>query len=191
MSEFTTNTISCDEVQIMMSHALDHELGDEQWQLLRAHIRACQECMETWQALRHLDTVLRAAPIATPPPGFAQRAAAHAFNAQRRRERLWLLLALTGGTFALGSFLLAMVLLSSGTWLGLLTMPDVFVESGRTLMEGAQLLGEGVLTFLVQLNHVMFDQFLWLTTSLSILACLAWLMLLRVVQRTSPVLVEA
>lgn len=175
----------------MMSHALDHELGDERWQLLHAHIRACQECAETWQALRHLDTLLRSAPMVTPPPGFAQRTASLAIAAHRRREWLWLLVALTGGMSALVGLLLATVVLASRTWLGLLTTPDVLVESGRTLLEGVQLLGQGVFVFLVQLNQVMFDQFLWVPVSMSILCCLAWLVVLRMVQRTAPVLVEA
>nr|WP_290665185.1 zf-HC2 domain-containing protein [Ardenticatena sp.] len=183
--------ITCEEVQKMMSHALDHELGDEQWQLLQAHIRACQECMETWQALRHLDTLLHAAPMATPPPGFAQHTASLAIAAHQRREWMWLLVALIGGIFALSGLLLATMMLASGTWLAFLTTPDVLVESGRTLLEGAQLLGQGFLVFFVQLNQVMFDQFLWLTVSMSLLCCLAWLVILRIVQRTAPVLVEA
>lgn len=74
--------------QFRMMDALDGELAENDRLELEAHLRACPECVQEWQALVAVDTLFRQAPMLRPAADFAQRTIARLPN---RRARVWAL----------------------------------------------------------------------------------------------------
>lgn len=84
----------CDPYIEWMSLALDGILGPAESRLLHGHIASCPSCANTWDAMHQVSSILRAAPMAEPQPGFVERFEARlAYQAERRRRTLvWMLL---------------------------------------------------------------------------------------------------
>jgi anti-sigma factor RsiW len=74
-----------EETYIMMMDALDGELATEQQAELDTHLRACPPCMQEWQAVLAVHTLLQQTPAIAPAADFAQRTIARLPN---RRARL-------------------------------------------------------------------------------------------------------
>lgn len=90
------NKQPCESYTEWMSLALDGMLGPTETHLLHAHVASCPSCAATWKAIRQVSSMLRAAPMAEPQPGFVARFEARlAYQAERRRRTLvWVVLAL-------------------------------------------------------------------------------------------------
>lgn len=58
---------------LLMMDALDGELVDEGQTELEAHLRACPDCLQEWQALTAVDRLFRQAPMLMPAADFTQR----------------------------------------------------------------------------------------------------------------------
>ena len=74
-----------EETYVMMMDALDGELAAEQQAELDTHLRACPPCMQEWQAVLAVHTLLQQTPAIAPAADFAQRTIARLPN---RRARL-------------------------------------------------------------------------------------------------------
>ena len=61
------------EYTLLMSLALDGEASAAEESRLRQHLAVCVQCAATWAQWRRWDEHLRAAPLLSPAPGFAQR----------------------------------------------------------------------------------------------------------------------
>jgi anti-sigma factor RsiW len=102
------NKQPCDSFIEWMSLALDGMLGPTETRLLHGHIASCPSCADTWEAMHHVSSLLRAAPIAEPQSDFVKRFEARlAYRAeQRRRTLVWMLL-------GIGAIVLALLALPS------------------------------------------------------------------------------
>jgi predicted anti-sigma-YlaC factor YlaD len=120
------NQQPCESYTEWMSLALDGMLGPTESRLLHGHIASCPSCAATWEAMRRVSSMLRAAPVAEPQPGFVARFEARlAYQAeQRRRTLVWMVL-------ALGAVVL--VLLALPSLLGVLRLTGQLVLPYRVI----------------------------------------------------------
>jgi anti-sigma factor RsiW len=94
-----------------MSLWLDGRLVQAEVEQVEEHTATCPDCRTALDALRHVDRLLSAAPVALPAPGFTLRFQAR-LAARRRRRRTW------AGILTLGMATLG-ILLVTGTLLAL------------------------------------------------------------------------
>ena len=124
------NKQRCEAYIEWMSLALDGMLGPTETRLLHSHIASCPSCASTWQAVQRASSMLRAAPMAEPQPGFVKRFETRlAYQAeQRRRTMVWMLL-------GIGAIVLALLalpsLLSVLRLTGLLVLPYQVIAYAR------------------------------------------------------------
>ena len=124
------NKQPCESYTEWMSLALDGMLSPTETRLLHSHIASCPSCASTWQAMQHVSSMLRAAPIAEPQRDFVKRFEARlAYQAeQRRRTMVWMLL----GIGAIALALLALPsLLGVLRLIGLLVLPYQVIAYAR------------------------------------------------------------
>ncbi|HHS98546.1 MAG TPA: hypothetical protein ENK08_11775 [Chloroflexi bacterium] len=98
--------MKCEQARSLMMAYLDGEPVDQE--ALADHIARCPECREAWERLRAVERLLREAPVASAPTGFAGRVLARVDR--RRRVRRTVLGSLTliiataaGGILGLGA----------------------------------------------------------------------------------------
>ena len=133
------NKQPCESHREWMSLALDGMLGPTETRLLHSHIAECPSCAQTWQAMRQVSTMLRAAPIVEPQSGFVKRFEARlAYQTeQRRRTLVWALL-------GIGAVVLALLALPSLLGVlrltGQLVLPYQIIAYARVMMDWLYLL---------------------------------------------------
>lgn len=148
------NKQPCETYIEWMSLALDGMLGPTETHLLHGHIASCPSCAGTWEAMYQVSSMLRAAPMAEPQPGFVERFEARlGYHAeQRRRTLVWMLLGIGAVVLALlalpslfdvlrltGQLVLPYPVIAHArdtvNWLYLVT--DAFLEASWTLIQFA------------------------------------------------------
>jgi predicted anti-sigma-YlaC factor YlaD len=104
------------EYTMLMSLVLDGEACADEEVRLREHLRACDDCRQTWQRWRELDRRLLAAPVIPAPVDFSALVLAQLdARVAQERQRRWLIAGLTVAW--LGAVLIALVSLAvSNGW---------------------------------------------------------------------------
>lgn len=108
------------EYTMLMSLALDGEAREDEEVRLRAHLRECEECRQTWQRWRELDRRLMAAPVIPAPVDFAALVLAQLDTrvAQEQRHR-WLIAGLALASVSAALVALLALAFVNGWFVGL------------------------------------------------------------------------
>ncbi|GAB4419738.1 MAG: hypothetical protein Kow00106_16040 [Anaerolineae bacterium] len=124
--------------QQQMNRALDGELAEQEWAVLRAHLQENTEEAARWERLRKTDELLRTTPLVAPSRGFADRVMAAILSMPMpefvRRSR--------GLGLALG-LLVAALLAVPVLWVALfifvsvITNPDALAVVLQTVLDAA------------------------------------------------------
>jgi anti-sigma factor RsiW len=109
------DTMRSDEVYALMMEALDGELSEDGLAELEFHLRARPDLAREWHAIRHVDALMRSAPVLYPAADFTQRTLARLPNA---RQRLWISLVVYLMIMASGLIPLAAI-----AWLAIQLVP--------------------------------------------------------------------
>ncbi len=123
--------MECKETLERMMRALDGELPDEEWGILKAHLKVCDPCRAQWERLQAAEEVLSGAPILSPPPGFVGRVMAQVDRRRARQRAFFGSLALAGSALVLFIGFLPVLRALPG-WAGFLV---ALSHSGSVLLE--------------------------------------------------------
>jgi predicted anti-sigma-YlaC factor YlaD len=95
---------TCEQMQLVMSLALDRAAGDEEQQALASHLSACPNCAAAWNAMQAAEALLSTGSMALPPAGFTQRVmvSLQRREAARRRWRREMTASLSLGGLLIG-----------------------------------------------------------------------------------------
>lgn len=177
----------CEEAVERMTRALDGGVSDPEWERVQAHLQACQACAQTWLALQQVDRLLRAAPLATPPPDFARRAARVALETERRRQRLVggivLLVGSVGAVLLMG---LSMLVARPNLLLAFFSPGGIAAQIRETiwvLATGLLLLGRMVWTLGEVWRSALLGPLFWPTVALMAFSTMGMLVVLYVAVR--------
>jgi len=91
----------CSEIHEWMSLHADGLLDQEQAACLQAHLLACADCRQHWEAMCAVSRLLEAAPMAVPAPGFALRVTRRLEQRSARRRRVFSVLGVLFGSAGL------------------------------------------------------------------------------------------
>jgi predicted anti-sigma-YlaC factor YlaD len=80
--------VSCQDVGLLMSLALDQSLTQGEARCLEEHLRQCPACQEEWEAMQRISHLFADAPLLCPHPGFTGRVMQRLAQRQARRQRL-------------------------------------------------------------------------------------------------------
>jgi len=80
--------MSCQDISLLMSLALDQSLTQVEVRCLEEHLRQCPTCQEEWESMQRVSRLFTDAPMMEPPPGFADRVMQRLAQRQARRRRL-------------------------------------------------------------------------------------------------------
>ena len=152
--------MSCQDVGLLMSLALDKSLAQGEARCLEEHLRRCPTCQEEWEAMQRVSRLLTDAPLMGPPPGFADRVMQRLAQRQARRRRL-----LAGAALLVVCLsLVALALPETVRWLAMLwqvlTEPSLLshgVKLAAQLLDLAEAVGRAcwlIVTALPYLNQL-------------------------------------
>lgn len=112
---------------LMMSLALDGELGEREQEELQLHLQVCAPCADAWQHMRWIDAMFTRPSYATPPVNLTAQVMARIEAYERsRRSQPWAIAAFTLITLAAAVSIAAPVLFFAlGLHHNLLTLPLV------------------------------------------------------------------
>ena len=125
--------VSCQDIDRLMSLALDQSLTEDEVHCLEEHLDQCPTCQEEWRAMQRISLLLTDAPLVGPPPGFATRVMQRLARRQARRQRLLAGTALLVVCLGLGAFALPEII-------GFLTLLWQVVSQPSLLGYGVQLI---------------------------------------------------
>lgn len=123
------DTMRSDDLYALMMEALDGELSEDGLAELEFHLQARPDLAREWYAIRHVDALMRSAPVLYPAADFTQRTLARLPNA---RQRLWIslviyLMILASGLIPLGAI----------AWLAIQLLPALIEPAFfRSLWQG-------------------------------------------------------
>lgn len=80
--------MSCQDISLLMSLALDQSLTQVEVRCLEEHLRQCPTCQEEWESMQRVSRLFTDAPLIGPPAGFADRVMQRLAQRQARRRRL-------------------------------------------------------------------------------------------------------
>ena len=105
---------ACQPVEELMSLAIDRLIDEDKRHLLETHLKSCEHCAVTWDAMQQASTLLWQSPMVAPPASFVQNVLLE-LESRRERSRRWIrgLVAVAALTVLVG----AAGLLALG-WLG-------------------------------------------------------------------------
>ncbi len=104
---------SCDEMEILISRAMDGECGPESLETLKRHLAECPECRATMRAYQRMDLVLQRGSVPAAPPCPPVPAA--------RRPAAWK----TAMAFAAAAVIAAVAFIGGSWWGGQKTARDL------------------------------------------------------------------
>jgi len=144
-----------EETYLLMMDALDGELAEAQNVELEAHLRACPSCLQEWQALLAVHTLLQQTPALSPAVDFAQRTLARLPN---RRVRIWTLTAiyvllLLGGILPLALGIWFVFLLRP-----VLSEPTILSSISQSIGQALQVMGTIAGALLAGLGEMIVQQ---------------------------------
>jgi len=144
-----------EETYLLMMDALDGELAEAQNVELEAHLRACPSCLQEWQALLAVHTLLQQTPALSPAVDFAQRTLARLPN---RRVRIWTLTAiyvllLLGGILPLALGIWLVFLLRP-----VLSEPTILSSISQSIGQALQVMGTVAAALLAGLGEMIVQQ---------------------------------
>jgi len=144
-----------EETYLLMMDALDGELAEAQNVELEAHLRACPSCLQEWQALLAVHTLLQQTPALSPAVDFAQRTLARLPN---RRVRIWTLTAIYVLLLLGGILPLAL-----GIWFAfllrpVLSEPTILSSISQSIGQALQVMGTIAGALLAGLGEMIVQQ---------------------------------
>jgi predicted anti-sigma-YlaC factor YlaD len=108
--------MSCQDISLLMSLALDQSLTQVEARDLEDHLKRCPTCQEEWKAMQRVSRLFAAAPLMEPSAGFADRVMQRLAQRQARRRTLVAGAALLVICLSLGALALPGIV----TWLAML-----------------------------------------------------------------------
>jgi len=99
-------------------HVLGEELSSQEADLWQAHLERCEQCRLEWQAMAHIDTLLR---TASPPPLLPDNFTARTVARVMQKQRLQRLLGFLGGT----------LIVTLVSWMVLSFLGATYISLGR------------------------------------------------------------
>ncbi len=144
-----------EETYLLMMDALDGELAEDGRIELEAHLRACPPCLQEWQAIMAVHTLLQTTPALSPAVDFAQRTLARLPN---RRVRIWTMAAIYA-LLLLGGILPILL----GIWLAfvlgpVLSEPTILSSISQSIGHALQVMGTVVAALLAGLGEMIVQQ---------------------------------
>ena len=79
--------VSCQDIGLLMSLALDQSLDESEARSLEEHLSQCSTCREEWEAMQRISQLFTDAPLMSAPPGFTDRVMQRLARRQARRQR--------------------------------------------------------------------------------------------------------
>jgi anti-sigma factor RsiW len=123
---------------------LDTELDQEQHRELQAHLKQCASCLSLFQAVHQLDHLFKTTPQPQPQPAFSARWMERVEKRERRRNQLFLGIALV-------VISLATVVLLSSVGIGLRSAADGFP---RMLLEMVSMVANWIVV-ITQISNIL------------------------------------
>jgi predicted anti-sigma-YlaC factor YlaD len=127
--------VSCQDVGLLMSLALDQSLTQGEARCLEEHLRQCPACQEEWEAMQRISHLFADAPLLRPHPGFTGRVMQRLAQRQARKRSL-----LIGA--ALLAVCLSLVALALPETVRLVAMLWQVITEPSLLSHGAKLMAQ-------------------------------------------------
>jgi len=155
MNEKREKVMEHEETYLLMMDALDGELAETQTVELEAHLRACPSCLQEWQALLAVHTLLQQTPALSPAVDFAQRTLAHLPN---RRMRIWTLTAIYALLLLGGILPIALGIVLAFVLRPVLSEPTILGSIGQSIGQALQVMGTIAAALLAGLGEMIVQQ---------------------------------
>ena len=144
-----------EETYLLMMDALDGELAEAQNLELEVHLRACPSCLQEWQALLAVHTLLQQTPALSPAVDFAQRTLARLPN---RRVRIWTLTAIYALLLLGGILPIALGVVLAFVLRPVLSEPTILSSISQSIGQALQVMGTIAAALLAGLGEMIVQQ---------------------------------
>ena len=78
--------IPCNEIELLISAAIDDEVDPHEWELLNTHLAECERCAKQSEALERVDQILT---VTAASPAFEMQDRFNELNTVQHRERVF------------------------------------------------------------------------------------------------------